>query len=83
MIMDVAHHSLFGPPRIIDECELEKPPKFLHLKFNNKGIYIVNITNILNYKNAQFCIPPYFNEMAKIPKSDQSQNTSREYKSEK
>jgi hypothetical protein len=24
MIMDVAHHTLFGPPRIIDECELQE-----------------------------------------------------------
>ena len=29
MIMDVAHHRLFDPPRIIDECELKKPCKFL------------------------------------------------------
>jgi hypothetical protein len=36
MMMDVAHHRLFGPPHIIDECELKKPLKFLHLKFDNK-----------------------------------------------
>jgi hypothetical protein len=36
MIMDVAHHRLFGPARIIDECELKKPRKFLHLKYDNK-----------------------------------------------
>ena len=60
MIMDVAHHRLFGPPRIIDECELKKPRKFLHLKFDNKGIDAVNINNILNHKSVQSCIPPYF-----------------------
>jgi hypothetical protein len=27
MIMDVAHHRVFGPPRIIDECEPKKPRK--------------------------------------------------------
>jgi hypothetical protein len=47
MIMDVAHNRLFVPPRVIDECELEKPRKSLHLKFENKGIDAVNISNIL------------------------------------
>jgi hypothetical protein len=60
MIMDVAHHGLFGPPRIIDECELKKPCKFLHLKFDNKGIDAVNVNNILNRKKVQSCISPYF-----------------------
>jgi hypothetical protein len=57
MIMDVAHHILFGPAGIIDECELKKPGKFLHLKFDNKGIYAVNINNILNHKTYSpvFC----------------------------
>jgi hypothetical protein len=60
LIMDVAHHRRFGPARIIDECELKKPRKFLHLKFYNKGIDAVNINNILNHKNVQSCIPPYY-----------------------
>jgi hypothetical protein len=60
MIMDVPHHRLYGPPSIIDECELKKPRKFLHLKFDNKGIDAVNINNILSNKNVQSCIPPYF-----------------------
>jgi hypothetical protein len=59
MIMDVVHHRLFGTERIIDECELKKPSKFLHLKFDNKRIDAVNI-NILNHKNVHSCIPPYF-----------------------
>jgi hypothetical protein len=60
MIIDVAHHRFFGPPSIIDECELKKPRKFLHLKFDNKGIDAVNINNFLNHENVQSCIPPYF-----------------------
>jgi hypothetical protein len=60
MIMDVAHHRLFCPARIIDERELKKPRKFLHLKFDNKGIDAININNILNHKNVQSYIPPYF-----------------------
>jgi hypothetical protein len=60
MIMDVAHHRLFGPPRIIDECELKKHRKFLHLKFNNKGIDAVNVNNTINHKKVQSCISPYF-----------------------
>jgi hypothetical protein len=60
MIMDVAHHRLFGPPRIIDQRELKKPRKFLNLKFDNKGIDAVNINNILNHKNVKSCILPSF-----------------------
>jgi hypothetical protein len=52
MIMDVAHHILFSPARIVDECELKKLRKSLHLKFDNKGINAVNINNILNHKNV-------------------------------
>jgi hypothetical protein len=50
MIMDVAHHRLFGTPSIIDECELKKPCKFFHLKFDNKVLDGVN--NILNHKKT-------------------------------
>jgi hypothetical protein len=52
MIMDVAHHRLFGTACIIGECELKKPRKFLDLKFDKKGIDAVNINNIciLNHK---------------------------------
>jgi hypothetical protein len=57
--MDVAHHRLFGPPRIVDECELERPRKFLCFKFDNKRIDAVNI-NILSHKGVQSSIPPYF-----------------------
>ena len=60
IIGDVAYHRLFVPPRINDECELQKPRRFLHLKFDNKGIDAVNINNILNHKKVQSCIPPYF-----------------------
>jgi hypothetical protein len=58
VVMNVAHHRLFG---IIDECELKKPCNFFHLKFENKGIDAVNISNILNHKVVQSCIMPYFN----------------------
>jgi hypothetical protein len=48
MIMDVAHHITDSCPAcIIDECELKKLRKFLHLNFDNKGIDAVNINNIL------------------------------------
>ena len=59
IIGDVAYHRLFVPPRISDECELKKPRRFLHLKFDNKGIDAVNINNIPNHKKVQSCIPPY------------------------
>jgi hypothetical protein len=59
--MDVAHHRLFGPLRIIDGYELTpETRRFLHLKYDNKEIDAVNINNILNHKNVHSCIPPYF-----------------------
>jgi hypothetical protein len=60
MVIDDAHHILCSPARIIDECELKKLRKSLHLKFDNKGIDAVNVNNILNHKKVQSCIPPYF-----------------------
>jgi hypothetical protein len=61
IIIDVAHHRLFGPPCIIDKRELRKPCRFLHLKFDNKGIDAVNIHSILTQKNpVQFCFTQYF-----------------------
>ena len=60
MIGDVAYHRFFVPPRISDECELKKPHRFLHLKFDNKGIDAVNINNILNHKKSKVLHPALF-----------------------
>ena len=49
----------FQRHQTLNMCKLKKPRKFLHLKYDNKGIDAVNI-NILNHKNVQSCIPPYF-----------------------
>jgi hypothetical protein len=38
MVMYVANHILFGPPRVIHECTFKKPRRFLHLKVDNKVI---------------------------------------------
>jgi hypothetical protein len=60
MIKDVAHWRYFGTPCVNNECELNKPRKFLHLKLNKKGINAVIINDILNNKGVQSCILPYF-----------------------
>ena len=59
MIMDVAHHRLFKPPQINDN-NTETCRQFLKLKFSNKGIDAVNLSNILRHKKVQSCIPEYF-----------------------
>ena len=59
MIMDVAHHKLFKPPQINDN-NTETCRQFLKLKFSNKGIDAVNLSNILRHKKVQSCIPEYF-----------------------
>jgi hypothetical protein len=59
MIMDVAHHRLFKPPQITD-ISPESCQQFFRLKFYNKGIDAVNLSNILRHKKVQSCIPEYF-----------------------
>jgi hypothetical protein len=59
MIMDVAHHRLFKPPPINDNNP-ETCHQFLKLKFSNKGIDVVNLSNILPHKKVQSCIPEFF-----------------------
>ena len=59
MIMDVAHHRLFKPPQITD-IPSESCRQFFKLKFYNKGIDAVNLSNILRHKKVQSCIPEYF-----------------------
>ena len=44
----------FGPPRIIGECELKKPRKFLYLKFDNKGISTTSST--IKIYSPVFCL---------------------------
>ena len=60
MIMDVAHHRLFKPPRITDSTPSESCRRFLKLKFTNEGIDAENRSNILSHKKVQSCIPAYF-----------------------
>jgi hypothetical protein len=59
MIKDVAHHRLFKPPQINDNFP-EAYRQFFKLKFSNKGIDAVNLSNILRHKKAQSCILEYF-----------------------
>jgi hypothetical protein len=59
MIMDVAHHRLFKSPQINDNNP-ETCRQFLKLKFSNKGIDAVNLSNILRHGKVQSCIPEYF-----------------------
>ena len=59
MVMDVAHHRLFKPPQITD-IPSESCRQFFKLKFSNKGIDALNLSNILRHKRFQSCIPEYF-----------------------
>ncbi|XP_056012425.1 uncharacterized protein LOC125681516 [Ostrea edulis] len=60
MIMDVAYHRLYKPARTMDDIPSKSCRQFLKLKFTNKGIDAVNISNILRHKKVQSCIPNYF-----------------------
>jgi hypothetical protein len=60
MIMDVAHHRLFKPPQINDNNP-ETCRQFHKLKFSNKGIDAVNLSNILRHKKNQYFLQIYPN----------------------
>jgi predicted nucleic acid-binding Zn-ribbon protein len=53
-----ASFRLFKPVR--SEPLHDNNKKFLHIPFANKGIYAINISNILNRKEVVKEIPPYF-----------------------
>jgi hypothetical protein len=67
MIMDVAHHGLSKPPQITD-IPPESCRQFFKLKFSNKGIDAVNLSNILRHKKVQPCIPEYFKSKSTTPR---------------
>jgi hypothetical protein len=52
MIMDVAHHRLLGPPRIIDECELKKPRTSFTSNSTTKELMLSTSTTSSTTKSA-------------------------------
>jgi hypothetical protein len=60
MVVYVAHHRIFGPPRVIDECELKKPRRFLRLGFDNGEIEAVNVSNIISHVDVLSSTRPCF-----------------------
>jgi hypothetical protein len=86
-ILSDANVEKVGNPKKKKKCEKWKSPK---MKTKESVIKLSQI-----YRRIQLCLREInliykiysfswqFNEMAKIPKSDQSQHTSRKYKSEK
>jgi hypothetical protein len=65
MIMNVAHHILFVPPRIIHERGLKELHRFLQIKFDSKRIGVVNIRNFLSHITVQSYILIYINMISK------------------
>jgi hypothetical protein len=51
MILDVAYHRLFKPPQITD-IPPEFGNQFLKFKYFNKGIDVVNLSNILRSRQS-------------------------------
>lgn len=56
--MDNANQRIFKPQREEETIKLLR--LFFKLHCANKGIDAVIISNMLNHKNVQSCIPPYF-----------------------
>ena len=59
IILDISSNRLFKAVRVCDSIETKNRP-FLKIKFANKGIDALNLSNILNQKSVQSNIPPYF-----------------------
>ena len=59
IILDISSNRLFKAVRVCDSIETKNRP-FPKIKFANKGIDALNLTNISNQKSVQSNIPPYF-----------------------
>ena len=59
IILDISSNRLFKAVRVGEPTETRNRP-FLNVKFANKGIDALNVSNILNQKSVQNKIPPYF-----------------------
>ena len=59
IILDISSNRLFEAARVVGPTETRNHP-FLKVKFANKGIVALNLSNMLNQKSVQSKIPPYF-----------------------
>ena len=59
IILDISSNRLFKAVSVCDYTETKNRP-FLKIKFANKGIDALNLSNILDQKSVQSNIPPYF-----------------------
>ena len=59
IILDISSNRLFKAVRVGEPSETRNRP-FLKVKFANKGIDALNLSNMLNQKYVQSKIPPYF-----------------------
>ena len=59
IILDISSNRLFKAVSVCDFMETKNRP-FLKIKFANKGIDALNLSNILNQKSVQSNVPPYF-----------------------
>ena len=58
--MDIANHRLFRP--VFEHSEELQKRSFFNLKFTNKSIDAINISNILHHKRVKRNIPSYFKD---------------------
>ena len=61
IICDIAHNRLYKP---VSEHSNDAGKSFLKIRFANKGIDAVNISNILHHKKVMSKIPPYFEQQS-------------------
>ena len=59
IILDISYNRLFKAVRTNEHKEQSNRP-FLKVRFANKGIDALNLSNVLNQKSVQSKIPPYF-----------------------
>ena len=59
IILDISANRLFKAVKIGEPSETRNQP-FLKVKFANKGMDALNLSNMLNQKSVRSKIPPYF-----------------------
>ena len=64
MTMDLLESRIYNPPA--SKTTKTKPKNLIKLQFANKGIDMINIGKIINYKNVNKKLPTQFNKTEQV-----------------
>ena len=64
MTLDLIESRIYNPPA--SKTTKTNPKKLIKLHFVNKGMDMINISKIINYKNVKKSLPTQFNKTEQI-----------------